>query len=87
VVRLASPVGVGKQVARIGYYTSATGFLRVSTPGRESSLPLRTDLNVADLVVDGPLEEVELRLETTADAPADATVCVVDVLVGYPTPG
>ncbi len=87
VVRLASPVGGGKQVARIAYYTAASGFLRVSTPGHESSLPLRTGLNVADLVVDGPLEEVELRLETTAEATADATVCVVEVLVGYPTPG
>ena len=64
-VRLANPAAAAEQVARIAYYTAATGFLRVSTPGGEVSLPLRTGLNVADLVVDGPLEEVELRLETS----------------------
>jgi hypothetical protein len=86
-VPLASPAGSGKQVARIGYYTDASGYLSVATPGREASVPLRTGLNVADLVVDGPLEELELRLETTAATPAGATVCVVDVVVGFPTPG
>ena len=68
-------------------YTSAEGFLVVSTAGGVASLPLRQDLNVADVVVDGPIDELELRLEGPADAPADATVCVVDVLVGFPTPG
>ena len=81
------PTGSGKQVARISYYTSAAGFLVVSTAGGVASLPLRQDLNVADVVVDGPIDELELRLEGPPDAPADATVCVVGVLVGFPTPG
>lgn len=59
----------------------------VAKPDGEASLPLRTDLNVADLAVQGPLGDLEMRLESIADAPADATVCVVDVVVGFPTPG
>ncbi len=86
-VDLSESSGSGKQVARISYYTSASGFLVVTTPGGDVSLPLRTDLNVADLVVHGPVEQLDMRLEGPADAPADATVCVVDVLVGFPTPG
>ena len=84
---LTEPSGDGKLLARISYYTSASGFLTITTPGGEASLPLRTDLNVADVVVQGPVEELALRLEGPADAPADATVCVVDVVVGFPTPG
>ena len=42
---------------------------------------------MADVVVDGPIDELELRLEGPSDAPQDATVCVVGVLVGSPTPG
>ena len=86
-VSLTESSGDGKLLARISYYTSASGFLTVATPGGEASLPLRTDLNVADVVVQGPVEELGLRLQGPADAPADATVCVVDVLVGFPTPG
>ena len=86
-VRLTEPTGSGKQVARISFYTSAEGFLVVSTRGGVASLPLRQDLNVADVVVDGPIDELELRLEGPSDAPQDATVCVVGVLVGFPTPG
>jgi hypothetical protein len=86
-VALAEPSGSGKLVARIAYYTSASGFLSVTTPDGDASLPLRTELNVADLVVEGPVEELGMRLDSPADAPADATVCVVDVVVGFPTPG
>ena len=86
-VPLTEPSGDGKLLARISYYTSASGFLKIATPGREASLPLRTDLNVADVVVQGPVEELALILKGPADAPAYATVCVVDVVVGFPTPG
>jgi len=86
-VRLDDRAAGGKQVARIGYYTAASGFLTVAGPGGEASLPLRTDLNVADVVVEGPLEYLDMRLESAPDAPADATVCVVEVVVGFPTPG
>jgi hypothetical protein len=87
-VHLARPSGSGRQVARIAYYTDASGFLSVvSNGGGVASLPLRRDLNVADVVVDGPIDELELRLEGPSDAPQDATVCVVGVLVGFPTPG
>jgi hypothetical protein len=86
-VQLTGASGIGRQVARISYYTSASGFLAITTPEGNASLPLRPDLNVADLVVDGPIEELELGLDGPADAPPDATVCVVDVVVGFPTPG
>ena len=86
-VPLAESSGSGKQVARVSYYTSASGFLVITTPERDASLPLRTELNVADLVVEGPIEELGMRLDSPADAPEDATVCVVDVVVGYPSPG
>jgi hypothetical protein len=86
-VELAEPSAPGKQVVRISYYTSASGFLRVTTPDGEVSLPLRTELNVADLVVEGPVEDLGMRLDSPGDAAADATVCVVDVVVGFPTPG
>ena len=86
-MELSEPSGSGKQLARISYYTSASGFLVITTPEGDVSLPLRADLNVADLVVHGPVEQLDMRLEGPADAPADATVCVVDVLVGFPTPG
>ena len=68
-MQLAESSGSGKQVARVSYYTSASGFLVITTPGRDASLPLRTDLNVADLVVEGPVEELGMRLDGPADAP------------------
>jgi hypothetical protein len=86
-VPLANPSASGKQVARISYYTAASGFLVITAADGEHSLPLRNDLNIADLAVQGPLDHLDMRLTTTADAPADATVCVVDVVVGFPTPG
>jgi hypothetical protein len=86
-VRLAEPTGSGKQVARITFYTAAEGFLVVSTAAGEASVPLRQDLSVADVVVEGPVDELALRLEGPSDAPEDAVVCVVGVLVGFPTPG
>ena len=86
-VRLAEPTGSGKQVARITFYTAAEGFLVVSTTAGEASVPLRQDLSVADVVVEGPVDELALRLEGPSDAPEDAVVCVVGVLVGFPTPG
>jgi hypothetical protein len=86
-VELSEPSGVGKQVARISYYTAAAGFLVVTTPDEDVSLPLRTELNVADIVLEGPVERLAMRLEGPADAAADATVCVVAVDVGLPTPG
>ena len=86
-VELSGSSGSGKHLARVSYYTSASGFLVITTPGGDISLPLRPDLNVADVVVQGPVEQLDMRLEGPADAPADATVCVVDVLVGFPTPG
>ena len=88
VVELDEPAGPGKQVARISYFTAASGFLVVSTPdGADMSLPLRPDANVADLVVEGPLPELRMRLDSPQGAPPDATVCVVEVTVGFPTPG
>jgi hypothetical protein len=86
-VPLQEPSGDGKQLVRISYYTSASGFLVVTTADGPASLPLRRDLNVADLVVHGPVDALDVRLDGPPDAPADATVCVVDVLVGFPTPG
>ena len=86
-VRLDHPAGNGRQVARVGYYTVASGFLAVTTPDGEASLPLRSGLNVADFVVQGPLDDLEMRLVTSPDAPAGSTVCVVEVVVGYPVPG
>ena len=68
-VRLTEPTGSGKQLARISFYTVGEGFLVVSTAGGVASLPLRQDLNVADVVVDGPIDELELRLEGPSDAP------------------
>ena len=86
-VKLADPSGPGKQVARISYYTAATGFLVVTTPGGAVSLPLRRELNIADLVLQGPIEKLPMRLDGTGDSVSGAAVCVVNVRVGYPTPG
>jgi hypothetical protein len=86
-VSLADPSGSGKQVARISYYTDASGSLAVDTATGTARIPLRKDLNTADVVVEGPLDHLDMRLETTADTPADSTVCVVLVVVGFPTPG
>ena len=86
-MRLDNPAGTGRQVARISYYTAASGFLAVATPDGEASLPLRSGPNVADFVVEGPLDDLEMRMVTSPDAPEGSTVCVVEVVVGYPVPG
>jgi hypothetical protein len=86
-VPLTEPAETGKQLARISYYTSASGFLVVSAGDDAASLPLRQDPSVGEVVVQGPFDHLELRLDGPTDASAGATVCVVDVLVGFPTPG
>ncbi len=85
-VRLTGPIRKGKLVARVSYYTAATGFLTVITPGGEEMLPLREGLNTGDVVLQAPVDSLDLRLETAADAPAGVSVCVVGVVVGIPTP-
>jgi hypothetical protein len=84
-VRLEDPAPDGKLVARISYFTATPGVLVVATPDARASLALRSGLNMADIVVQGPLDGLDLRLRPTVEAPSD--VCVVDVVVGHPTPG
>ena len=59
----------------------------MTAAGGAASLPLREKLNVGDLVVQGPVEDLECVSRLGADAPADSTVCVIDVAVGFPAPG
>jgi hypothetical protein len=84
-VRLDDTSPDGRLVARLSYYKATPGLLLVTAGDEEFEVPLRSGLNTADLVVEGPLDELDMRLRAAEGTPSD--VCVVDVVVGSPVPG
>ncbi|WP_137292169.1 hypothetical protein [Nocardioides dongxiaopingii] len=84
-VPLEDTITGDRMVARIGYYTSAQGTLAVSTGDERQVVPLRNDLNLVDLVLDGTIDSLDLTLDQSDAQDEPGTVCVVSVQVGFPT--
>lgn len=80
-VPMASKVGFGLWVLRIGYYTNADGFLTIGVAGGTQRFAVRDGLNVVDLVVRGGFDGFEATLEGH-----DTALCLTNATAGVPTP-
>jgi hypothetical protein len=78
---ISAPTSGPGLVMRVGYYSGQPGFLSVSVGGPDLRVPVRTNLQDVDLVVNGSFDSVDLTFDS------DGTVCVTDVTVGFPAAG
>ncbi|MGH3758302.1 ArnT family glycosyltransferase [Actinophytocola sp.] len=69
----------GRQIVRIGYYTSDTGPGTVRVGERSYPVRFTEGLHVVNVVAQGPLTEVQVRRSIDI-----APLCVTDVQVGVP---
>jgi hypothetical protein len=77
-IPLVNPVR-GKLIARLGYYTSASGDAVIKLGDTELRVPLESGLHVLYIPVAGEFGSIELRRATPVSG-----VCLTDVAVGVP---
>ena len=84
ILELPDDIGPGRWVLRLEYEAAADGQARVVTRGDssfESLLGLPSGRHVIDLVVPGPVEDIEVEL---TDGPR--SVCLERLSIGFPVP-